>query len=125
MRVWLLLAALILLPAGLAGAEGGEVTLLTDDAIPRYLARGRELARAEQWDKMVDILQRVVIGDPEVFPDLRSDVLNAAVYSVDDKIYYSARELCLQELARMPPEGLRAYRAAFDSRARALLAERG
>jgi outer membrane protein assembly factor BamB/tetratricopeptide (TPR) repeat protein len=115
----LLLLLLPLCAAGPAGAEG-EVRLLTDDAIPRYLSRGQELAKAQQWDKVVDILHRVVIGDPEVFPDVKDDVLRSAVYSEDGRTFYPARELCLRELARLPPDGLRAYRDAHDAEARRL-----
>jgi len=114
-----LLLLLLAVPASRARA-GGEVRLLTDDAIPRYLARGQELARAEQWDKVVDVLHRVVIGDPEVFPDVKEEVLHSAVYSEDGRVYYPARELCLKQLARLPPDGLRAYRDLHDSEARAL-----
>ena len=57
-RAALLLFLLVaVMPAARARA-GGEVRLLTDDAIPRDLARGQELARAEQWDKVVDVLHR-------------------------------------------------------------------
>ena len=121
MRTPVRLLILALLPGGALWAEG-EVRLLTDDAIPRYLARGQELARAEQWDKVVDVLHRVVIGDQDIFPDLRAEVLHSAVYSEDDKLFYPARELCLKELARLPPEGLEAYRAAYDVEAKALFA---
>jgi len=117
----LLPLVLLLAPTGPAVADG-EVRLLTDDAIPRYLSRGQELAKAEQWDKVVDVLHRVVIGDPDVFPDMKEEVLAAAVYSEDGRTYYPARELCLLELARLPPEGLRAYRDVHDAKARQLLA---
>ena len=117
-RVWALL--FLLIPASTVRSGEGEVRLLTDDAIPRYLARGQELARAKQWDKVVDVLHRVVIGDQEVFPDLKEEVLNSAVYSEDGRLFYPARELCLKELARLPPEGLSAYRAAFDVEAKQL-----
>ncbi len=110
----LALVMLLVLPAAAVRSGEGEVRLLTDDAIPRYLARGQELAKAEKWEKMVDVLQRVVIGDPEVFPDLTKDVLNSAVYSSDDVLFYPARELCLRELSKLPPKGLRAYRSLFD-----------
>jgi outer membrane protein assembly factor BamB/tetratricopeptide (TPR) repeat protein/TolA-binding protein len=120
-RVRRLLLLLALAPAGPAAADG-EVRLLTDDAIPRYLSRGQELAKAEQWDKVVDVLHRVVIGDPEVFPDVKDEVLESAVYSEDGRTFYPARELCLLELARLPPEGLRAYRDVHDATARQLLA---
>jgi len=119
-RVRSLLFLFVLLPAAPARAGDGEVRLLTDDAIPRYLARGQELARAQQWDKVVDVLQRVVIGDQEVFPDLKPEVLHSAVYSEDGRLFFPARELCLKELARLPPEGLRAYRDAYDAAARDL-----
>ncbi len=114
---------LLLLLLGPAGAVAdGEVRLLTDDAIPRYLARGQELAKAQQWDKVVDVLHRIVIGDPEVFPDVKDDVLRSAVYSEDGRTFYPARELCLLELARLPPEGLVAYRDVHDGTARQLFA---
>ena len=112
---WLLL--LVAAPAG-ANPSQGAVRLFTDDAIPRYLERGQQLAKAEQWRKMVDVLQRVVIGDKQVFPDLPDEVLHAAVYSEDDVLFYPARELCLQRLAALPPEGLVAYREAWDRPAR-------
>ncbi|MCZ6786384.1 MAG: PQQ-binding-like beta-propeller repeat protein [Planctomycetota bacterium] len=111
----------ILMLAGVLLAQGGEVTLLTDEAISRYLRRGQQLAQEGQWAKVVDILQRVVEGDPKIFPDLDSDVLNAAVHSTDGFLFYPARELCIRELAKMPPEGIAAYRAAYDTRAKALL----
>jgi len=120
MRSRALLLALLLLPASRARSGDGEVRLLTDESIPRYLSRGLELARAHQWDKMVDVLQRVITGDPRVFPDLKPEVLHAAVHSEDGQIYYPARELCMKELAKLPPEGLAAYRAAYDGPARAL-----
>lgn len=123
MRRRLLVLVLLLLPVSTARSGEAEVRLLTDDAIPRYLARGQELAKAEQWDKMVDVLHRVVIGDPEVFPDLKPEVLHSAVYSADGKIYYPARELCLKELSQLPPAGLEAYRNAFDLQARELYAK--
>lgn len=116
-----ILLLLLLVPAARVGAEG-EVRLLTDDAIPRYLARGQELAKAQQWDKVVDVLHRIVIGDPEVFPDVKEEVLQSAVYSEDGRTFYPARELCLVELARLPPEGLLAYRGVHDGTARQLLA---
>jgi len=119
----LVLACLLILPAAAVRSGEGEVRLLTDDAIPRYLARGQELARAEKWEKMADVLQRVVVGDPEVFPDLTEEVLNSAVYSADGALFYPARELCLRELAKLPPEGLRAYRLLFDREARAMYEE--
>ena len=115
-----ILLLLVVVPAARVSADG-EVRLLTDDAIPRYLARGQELAKAEQWDKVVDVLHRVVIGDPEVFPDVKDEVLQSAVYSEDGRTFYPARELCLKELARLPPEGLRAYRDVHDATARQLL----
>ncbi|MHC4548003.1 MAG: outer membrane protein assembly factor BamB family protein [Planctomycetota bacterium] len=118
--VWLVL---LLLPTAPVRAGEGEVRLLTDDAIPRYLARGQLLARNQEWEKVVDVLHRVVIGDKEVFPDLRPEVLHSAVYSEDGQLFYPARELCLKELARLPPEGLRAYRDAYDRDARALFEE--
>jgi len=114
-RILLLLA---LLPLGPALSKDGEVALLTDDAIPRYLERGRELAKAQQWEKMCDVLQRVIEGDPKIFPDLKPELLHAAVHSSDGEIYRPAREVCLLELARLPPEGLSAYRALFDRPAR-------
>ncbi len=115
-----LLLLVLLGPAG--AAADGEVRLLTDDAIPRYLARGQELAKTQQWDKVVDVLHRIVIGDPEVFPDVKDDVLRSAVYSEDGRTFYPARELCLLELARLPPEGLLAYRDLHDGTARQLFA---
>ncbi|HEX5137860.1 MAG TPA: PQQ-binding-like beta-propeller repeat protein [Planctomycetota bacterium] len=118
----LLPLVLVLAPAGPAAADG-EVRLLTDDAIPRYLSRGQELAKAEQWDKVVDVLHRVVIGDPDVFPDMKEEVLASAVYSEDGRTFYPARELCLLELARLPPDGLRAYRDVHDAKARQLMAD--
>ncbi|MDH3592470.1 MAG: PQQ-binding-like beta-propeller repeat protein, partial [Planctomycetota bacterium] len=114
------LYVLLLLAFVPAHSQDGEVRLLTDDAIPRYLSRGQELARAEQWEKVVDVLHRVVIGDKEVFPDLKPEVLHSAVYSADGRVFYPARELCLKELARLPPAGLRAYREAYDREARAI-----
>jgi len=116
--VWV--ALLACLPAATARSGDGDVRLLTDDAIPRYLARGQELARAEQWDKVVDVLHRVVVGDKEVFPDLKPEVLHSAVYSDDGRLFQPARELCLKELARLPPEGLRVYRDTYDREARDL-----
>ncbi len=116
-----LLLLLLLVPAARVDAEG-EVRLLTDDAIPRYLARGQELAKAQQWDKVVDVLHRIVIGDPEVFPEVKDEVLRSAVYSEDGRTFYPARELCLVELARLPPEGLQAYRDVHDTAARELFA---
>ncbi len=112
------LLLLALLPLGPALSKDGEVALLTDDAIPRYLERGRELAKAQQWEKMCDVLQRVIEGDPKIFPDLKPELLHAAVHSSDGEIYRPAREVCLLELARLPPEGLSAYRALFDRAAR-------
>jgi len=116
------LAALVCSPALSQGpAQGGaEVHLLTDSAIPRYLQRGHDLAKAKQWDRMVDVLQRVVEGDPAVFPDISAEVLQSAVYSEDGKIFFPAREFCIQELSRLPPEGLAAYRRAYDAKAREL-----
>ena len=120
MRKFALLALFVLLPAPAVRSGDGAVRLLTDEAIPRYLDRGRALARTEQWDKMVNVLQRVIEGDPKIFPDLKPETLNAAVYSEDDKIFYPARELCLKELAELPPAGLRAYRDAYDQYAKKL-----
>ena len=119
----LVLLCLVLLPASAVRSGDGEVQLLTDETIPLYLSRGRELARNQQWETMVDVLQRIVIGDPKVFTDLKAEVLNAAVYSEDGVLYYPARELCIKELAAMPPEGLRAYRTRFDNAARDLYAK--
>ena len=116
----LLVLLLVLMPTSAARSGDGEVRLLTDETIPLYLARGRELARNQQWKTMIDVLQRIVIGDPKIFTDLKPEVLNAAVYSDDGLIYYPARELCLKELAAMPPEGLREYRTAYDAKARAM-----
>jgi outer membrane protein assembly factor BamB/tetratricopeptide (TPR) repeat protein len=118
-RAWLVL---LLLPVAPVRSGEGEVRLLTDDAIPRYLARGQVLARNEEWEKVVDVLHRVVIGDKEVFPDLRPEILHSAVYSDDGQLFYPARELCLKELAKLPPDGLRAYRNAHDREARELYA---
>ncbi|MHC4930691.1 MAG: outer membrane protein assembly factor BamB family protein, partial [Planctomycetota bacterium] len=119
MRPGALLFLLLLLPAAARSGEG-DVRLLTDEAIPRYLARGRELGRAEKWDKMVDVLQRVIVGDKEIFPDLQPALLNSVVYTEDQEVFYPARELCLRELASLPPEGLQAYRDIHDAPARDL-----
>jgi outer membrane protein assembly factor BamB len=119
-RAWLVL---LLLPAAPVRSGEGEVRLLTDDAIPRYLARGQVLARNEEWEKVVDVLHRVVIGDKEVFPDLRPEILHSAVYSDDGQLFYPARELCLKELAKLPPDGLSAYRTAHDREAQELFVE--
>jgi len=119
-RAWLVL---LLLPAAPVRAGEGEVRLLTDDAIPRYLARGQILARNEEWEKVVDVLHRVVIGDKEVFPDLSPEILHSAVYSDDGQLFYPARELCLKELAKLPPDGLSAYRTAHDREAQGLFAQ--
>ncbi|MHC4223195.1 MAG: outer membrane protein assembly factor BamB family protein, partial [Planctomycetota bacterium] len=118
----MLLFLLLYLPAAARSGEG-DVRLLTDEAIPRYLARGRELARAEEWDKMVDVLQRVIVGDKEIFPDLQPALLNSVVYTEDDEVFYPARELCLRELASLPPEGLQAYRDIHDAPAQDLFTE--
>ena len=119
----LVLLCLLLLPTPAVRSGEGEVKLLTDETIPLYLSRGRELARNQQWETMIDVLQRIVIGDPKVFSDLKAEVLNAAVYSEDGVLYYPARELCIKELAAMPPEGLRAYRTRYDNAARDLYAQ--
>jgi len=92
----------------------GEVTLLTDEAIPRYLNRGQQLARSGEWAKMIDILQRVVQGDATIFPELNKETLNSAVHTTDGILYYPARELCVQELSKLPPAALTIYRATYD-----------
>ena len=120
---WIPLLLLLVPALGVPARGESEVRLLTDEALPRYLQRGAELARAGEWDKMVDIYQRIVTGDPQVFPDLDKELLHAAVHTDDGVLYRSARELCLRELAAMPPEGLRAYRSRFDTEARRLLEE--
>ncbi|MEE8106958.1 MAG: PQQ-binding-like beta-propeller repeat protein [Planctomycetota bacterium] len=121
-----LLAILTILAGSAVAQDAGQVALLTDEAISRYLSRGQELAKAGQWAKVVDVLQRVVRGDKAIFPDLEPDVLHAAVHSRDGFLYYPARELCVQELAKMPPEGITAYREAFDVEAkRAFVAAKG
>ncbi len=112
------LLLIALLPLAPALSKDGEVALLTDEAIPRYLERGRELARAQQWEKMCDVLQRVIEGDPRIFPDLKPELLYAAVHSTDGEVYRPAREVCLLELARLPPEGLATYRSLYDRAAR-------
>jgi tetratricopeptide (TPR) repeat protein/outer membrane protein assembly factor BamB len=118
-----IVAVCLLLAAAPARAQDGGVRLVTNESIPRYLERGRELARAQDWEKMVRVLQPVVAGDPEVFPDLTPAQLNAAVYTEDGRIYYPIRELCLQELAGLPPDGLRAFRDLYDPAARELFQE--
>ena len=39
------------------------------------LQRGQQLARSGEWAKMIDILQRVIIGDAEIFPELDEQTL--------------------------------------------------
>ncbi len=100
----LLLLFLVPLPSSPAGE--GEVALLTDEAIPRYLSRGQALGRNGEWAKMIDILQRVIEGDDEIFPELDAETLHSAVHTNDGTLYYPARELCVKELAKLPPEAL-------------------
>jgi len=107
--------ALVLLLVFATGRSGeGDVRLLTDEAIPRYLARGQQLARSGEWAKMIDILQRVIVGDKEIFPELDPETLHSAVHTTDGVLYYPARELCMKELSNLPPEGLAVYRATYD-----------
>lgn len=106
--------ALLILPLAPARSGDGEVRLLTDEAIPRYLSRGQQLARSGEWAKMIDILHRVIVGDAEIFPELDKRTLHSAVHTNDGVLYYPARELCVQELSRLPREGLAVYRATFD-----------
>lgn len=122
-RRGLIVLALLLRAAWGQGGGAGEVKLVTDEAIPRYLARGRELAAGQQWEKAADLYQRVIAGDATIFPELSPDTLHAAVHSEDGTLFIPAREICMRELAQMPPEGLKAYRAACDEKAAALLGE--
>ncbi len=98
----------------------GAVRLFTDDAIPRYLERGQQLARTERWRQMVTVLQRVIAGGKEVLPDLPETIRDFAVYSEDNVLYYPARALCVKRLAELPPEGLQVYRDEFDRQAKDL-----
>jgi outer membrane protein assembly factor BamB len=104
----------LLLLLATAHSGEGDVRLLTDEAIPRYLQRGQQLARSGEWAKMIDILHRVIIGDAEIFPELDEETLHSAVHTDDGVLYYPARELCVRELSRLPPEGLNVYRATYD-----------
>ena len=79
----LVVLLLVLLPTSAVRSGDGEVRLLTDETIPLYLARGRELARNQQWETMIDVLQRIVIGDPKVFTDLKPEVL---IYELVDDL---------------------------------------
>jgi len=103
-----------LVPVPTTRAGEGEVSLLTDEAIPRYLSRGQQLARNGEWAKMIDILQRVIEGDATIFPELNKQTLNSAVHTSDGILYYPARELCVQELSKLPPEALSIYRTTYD-----------
>jgi outer membrane protein assembly factor BamB len=113
----LLIPLLLALPASSTRAGEGEVALLTDEAIPRYLSRGQQLARSGEWAKMIDILQRVIEGDATIFPELDKQTLHSAVHTSDGVLYYPARELCVRELSRLPPEALTVYRTTYDVRA--------
>ncbi|MEM8883623.1 MAG: PQQ-binding-like beta-propeller repeat protein [Planctomycetota bacterium] len=121
MRRPLSLLLLLLMPLSSARSGEGDVLLLTDEAIPRYLQRGQQLARSGEWAKMIDILQRVIVGDAEIFPELDKATLHSAVHTNDGVLYYPARELCVQELSRLPEEGLAVYRATYDVPAAELL----
>jgi len=110
----LILGLLGILPLSTARSGEGEVALLTDEAIPRYLSRGQQLARSGEWAKMIDILQRVIEGDATIFPELNKETLNSAVHTSDGILYYPARELCVQELSKLPPEALIVYRTTYD-----------
>ncbi|MGQ0614010.1 MAG: outer membrane protein assembly factor BamB family protein [Planctomycetaceae bacterium] len=116
----LLILFLLLLPAS-ALPEPNEVALPTDEGVARYLARGRDLAAAQEWAKAAEVFQRVIDADPGISPGTSAAVLRAALSSDDGVLFYPARELALKALASMPPEGVAAYRAAHDAEARRIL----
>ncbi|MCZ6572719.1 MAG: hypothetical protein O7C98_06065, partial [Planctomycetota bacterium] len=119
MKCKALLVLLLLAPA--FAQDAGEVRLLTDDQVTRFLDRAEELERSKQWERVIDVLQPVLDEDPQVFPDLPPDSLKSLVYSHDGLLYRPARELCLQKLTVLPDEGIKAYRAAYDRAALKLL----
>ena len=121
MRRLLALLLLVVIPLPSARSGEGEVDLLTDEAIPRYLSRGQALGRNNDWAKMIDILQRVIEGDAAIFPELDAETLHSAVHTDNGVLYYPARELCVKELAKLPPEGLSIYRTTYDVPAEQLL----
>ncbi|MFB3067362.1 MAG: hypothetical protein ACE10D_12715, partial [Planctomycetota bacterium] len=58
MKCKALLVLLLLAPA--FAQDGGEVRLLTDDQVTRFLDRAEELERSKQWERVIDVLQPVL-----------------------------------------------------------------
>lgn len=92
------------------GADSGGATLKTDpdlesllETAERFRADGNYRAAARFWQA---VLERS--GD--------------AMYSDNDRLYYSLAQKVEQILAELPPEGLQAYRITADANARELLA---
>ncbi len=92
------------------GVDSGGATLKTDpdleqllETAERFRADGNYRAAARFWQA---VLERS--GD--------------AMYSDDDRLYYSLAQKVEQILAELPPEGLQAYRITADANARELLA---
>jgi outer membrane protein assembly factor BamB len=92
-----------------------ELTAPHVDVIPgataARLEQARQLAAARNWDEAVDIYRELAVG--------KSD----RVVALDSNRYVSLRTYCHLQIARLPAEGLAAYRRRVDAAAEQMYRE--
>jgi outer membrane protein assembly factor BamB len=115
--VWLFFAAAILLAGGVGPAHGqwggtvpsnqfelADAVQLdqADNAVLSQMERVRALLADRQWDEAVEILRQL------------AESSEGKLLGVTSRRYVSLREWCQLQLAALPPEALRLYRARVD-----------
>ena len=104
-----------LVAAGLAGATApppGSQLVSADEELARYLKQAEDYIQDKAYNRAIDILQTLVLR------------ANSGFVPVDKGRRFIALRLVAADLiGKMPPEGLRRYRALYDPQAERLYAE--
>ncbi|MEZ5989456.1 MAG: PQQ-binding-like beta-propeller repeat protein [Planctomycetota bacterium] len=109
--------------AGAAEEEtaGSNLVLPESADLNRLLSRATEFfARTPaRWEDGIELIQGLLEGTSKIEkgPDHLNDP-HYSVYSGDQRLYVPFTEYCQSLLASLPAEGLAAYRALYDGRAR-------
>lgn len=77
-----------------------------DNAVPGQLERAKALLADHQWDEAVEIFRQL------------AESSEGKLLGVTDRRFVSLREWCQMQLAALPPEALKLYRARVDPAAK-------
>ena len=90
-------------------AEGGGLIPAYDRDAERWLRRAKEAGERGDWKLAIDTLERVI-----------RDHGAAIVATAEESSFRLAVDLAVEQIAEMPPEGLKAYRVLSDPIAKRL-----